>query len=81
MFDLVLGLEASEDLDISTLKANVAGYAAKITKSEDYEHVRNQLKEKCLIKLKQVPPPVAAAKPQPEAKADKKTKDHAGAKK
>lgn len=60
MFDLVLNLKPGEELDIRTLKANVADYAARITKEEEYEAVKEQLKAKCLIKL-QIAAPAPAA--------------------
>lgn len=65
MFDLVLNLEDAADIDLNVLKENVAEYAAKITKEEDYDKIRDQLKAKCVIQAKQ---------PQP-------TEKHAGAKK
>jgi F-type H+-transporting ATPase subunit alpha len=88
MFDIVLGLQPGEDLNVPVLKTNVAAYAAKVTKEEDFGRVRDELKAKCLIKLKPAavakPAAPAAAPPHTEAKAetkDKKHKDAAGAKK
>jgi F-type H+-transporting ATPase subunit alpha len=52
MLDLVLNLPDGEELDVKALKLHVAEYAAKITKEEEYETMRDQLKTKCLIELK-----------------------------
>ncbi|MGC1177090.1 MAG: sodium-transporting two-sector ATPase [Candidatus Saccharimonadales bacterium] len=49
MLDLVLNLADGEKLDVSVLKLNVAGFAARITKDEDYETVRDLLKTECLV--------------------------------
>ena len=77
MFDLVLNLGDGENLDLNALKLSVGEFAAQITKDEDYERVRDQLKAKCLVELKGVPknpPPAppsngapAAAPPKPAA--------------
>ncbi len=96
MLDLVLHLEDGEQIDISTLKLNVTEFAAKITKEEDYESVRDQLKAKCLVVLEGVPsrlqdstsaspgeigaPAVATPVPPPPAKDKKKHKEEAKAK-
>lgn len=52
MFDIVLNLGVDEGLDTNLLKTNVADLAAKIAKSEDYEAIRDQLKARCIINLK-----------------------------
>jgi F-type H+-transporting ATPase subunit alpha len=52
MFDLVLNLGADEGLDINLLKANAPAFAIHITKDQDYESIRDQLKAKCIINLK-----------------------------
>jgi F-type H+-transporting ATPase subunit alpha len=52
MLDLVLNPEEGVTLDMNTLKLNSAEFAAKITKDEDYEKVRDQLKAKCKVELK-----------------------------
>ncbi|MDB5185252.1 MAG: atpA [Candidatus Saccharibacteria bacterium] len=81
MFDLILNLGDGEELDINSLKLNVAEFAAKVTKDEEYDAIRDQLKAKCLVELKGAPaadkpaadaevPPAAAAKP--DDKKDKK---------
>jgi F-type H+-transporting ATPase subunit alpha len=72
MFDIALNLEPGIGLDIDTLKHNVAVYAAKITKEEQYAAVRDQLKATCLINTKRpaaapaaAPAPTTAAAPPP----------------
>lgn len=53
MLDIVLNLERDVKLDIDTLKTNVREYAARIKKDEDYEAVRDELKAKSVMELKQ----------------------------
>lgn len=67
MLDLILNLQTGEDLDISTLKLRVSEFAAKITKAEDYDGVRDQLKAECLVVLKGVPSPSPPPAPPPPA--------------
>lgn len=84
MFDLVLNLKPDEGLDINLMKANVATYAAKVTKDEEYEGILGQLKAKCTIKLAQKKPAAAPAgqAPQPAPAAAPETDNHpTGAKK
>ncbi len=52
MFDIVLGLEDGESIDISILKLNVNEFAQKITEDDDFEKVRDKLKTKCLVEVK-----------------------------
>lgn len=78
MFDLVLNLQDTEDLNLQTLKEKANEYAAKITKDEEFDGVRDQLKAVCLVELKGMPssseqPPAAPAEPpKEEPKGDKK---------
>lgn len=51
MLDILLNLQ-DEALDINQLKASVIEYAAKITKDEDFDKVRDELKAKCLMVAK-----------------------------
>lgn len=51
MLDLILNLTTGEDLDLDALKLNIKEYAAKVTKEENYDEVRDQLKAKCLVVL------------------------------
>jgi F-type H+-transporting ATPase subunit alpha len=69
MLDIILGLEDNVDLDVSNLKINVREYAAKVTKEEDYEKVREELKAKCVVELKGVTP-AAPAMPTPPPASD-----------
>ncbi|MDL2363465.1 MAG: sodium-transporting two-sector ATPase [Patescibacteria group bacterium] len=91
MFDLVLNLADGEQLDISAMKINANEYSKKITKDEEYDAVRDELKAKCLIELKGAPqaaPPVEPAAPPAEltkqekkqAEKDKKAADKAAEK-
>ena len=59
LFDIVLNLEAGQQLDVNALKLNVAEYAAKITKEDAYEKVRDKLKAVCVTQTQ------APAKPAP----------------
>ena len=61
MFDLVLNLEPGQDLDINAMKAQVRDYATKITKDEEYDKVRDELRAKCLVQPKATPKPTAEA--------------------
>jgi F-type H+-transporting ATPase subunit alpha len=65
MLDIILQLEDNVDLDVSSLKLNVSEYAAKVTKEEDYEAVRNQLKATCVVELKGATPTPAPTPPTP----------------
>ena len=52
MFDLVLNMADGEELDLNNLKLNVSEFAAKITKDEEFESIRDQLKVKCIVENK-----------------------------
>ena len=52
MFDLVLNMADGEELDLNNLKLNVSEFAAKITKDEEFESIRDQLKVKCIVEIK-----------------------------
>jgi len=52
MMDIVLNQADGETIDISNLKTNVAEYAAKVTKDEEYDSVRDELKKKSMVELK-----------------------------
>lgn len=52
MLDIALNLENGASLDMNALQLHVRDYAAKITKEEDYEKVRNELKTKSLVEIK-----------------------------
>jgi F-type H+/Na+-transporting ATPase subunit alpha len=85
MFDLVMGLTPTEELDLNALKLNVAEFAAQVTSDELYDSVRDQLKAKCLVELKGVPKTAPAATApattdKPDDKAKEPSKEPAGAK-
>jgi F-type H+-transporting ATPase subunit alpha len=63
IFDIVLNLQDGEDINIELLKQKSNEHAAKVTKDEDFESIRDQLKVACLVELKGGP----AAKPAKEA--------------
>lgn len=65
MFDIALNLEDGVELDVGTLKHNVAEYAAKITGEDKYDAVRDELKTTCVVKSKTPAKAPAAAKPSP----------------
>ena len=52
MIDIVLSVGEGEKLDIDLLKNNVHEFAKKITKEEEYDAVRDELKSKSLVELK-----------------------------
>lgn len=60
MLDIILNLGDGETLDVSNLKLNVVEYAAKITSDDNYDQIRDQLKEVVIARLKGHEP---AAKP------------------
>jgi F-type H+-transporting ATPase subunit alpha len=83
MVDIILNLVDGDEIDINSLKLNVAEFAAKIKSDDDYEPVREELKKKCMTKEKapeatDEKPPEVSATPSPDAKEDKKDdkKDH-----
>lgn len=71
MFDLVLNIGDGEELDINNLKLNVSEYAAKITKDEEFEAIRDQLKVKCIVELKGAPEAEDKKPDEPAAEGDK----------
>jgi F-type H+-transporting ATPase subunit alpha len=73
MFDIVLNLGENEDVDLSILKLKANEVAAKVKDDKDYEHLRDQLKDECLVKLK--------GADQASAKQEDKQPAEAGAKK
>jgi F-type H+-transporting ATPase subunit alpha len=66
MLDLILDLQDGEDLNLEQLKRSANEYGAKITKDEDYDKIRDQLKSVCVTKAKvaakPAPPPAEPAK-------------------
>ena len=66
MLDIVLNLADDLELDTNLLKMHVNEFAARITKDEEFEHVRDLLISECTK-------PVLGAKPKP--KTDEQTED------
>lgn len=77
MLDIVLNLETGAQLDIGTMKLNVKAFADQVTKDEEYDAQRDQLKTKCVVEVKGTPEPAEkpaadAAKNEENAKPDDK---------
>ncbi len=70
MLDLVLNLPDGEDLDLNALKLHVAEYSVKVTKDEEYDAVRAELKAKCLVEMKGAPTAAKPAEAAPEAQVE-----------
>lgn len=52
MLDIVLNLEDEAVLDINAMKMSANEFAGKATSEEQYEPLRDELKQKCLVELK-----------------------------
>lgn len=52
MLDIILGCQEGEQLDVNQLKLYVNEYAPKVTKDDEYDKVRDELKSKCVVELK-----------------------------
>ncbi len=50
--DIVLNAEEGEKIDVGNLKLYLVEYAEKVKKDEDYDAVKAQLKQKCVVQLK-----------------------------
>jgi F-type H+/Na+-transporting ATPase subunit alpha len=72
MLDLVLNLEEGLKLDVDTLKSNVREFAERITKDEEYDAIRDELKANSLIQEKKAP---AEEKPAPSENDESSGKD------
>jgi F-type H+-transporting ATPase subunit alpha len=79
MLDIVLNLEDGLTLDVSKLKLNANDFASKVTKDEDYDRIRDELKKECVTGTPIQAAPAegeAPAKPAEAAKPDdKKTEE------
>ncbi|GAC1388170.1 MAG: F0F1 ATP synthase subunit alpha [Candidatus Saccharimonadales bacterium] len=51
MMDIILNAEDNLELDINALKLNIIEYAARVTKDEEFDSIRDELKAKCVIQL------------------------------
>jgi F-type H+-transporting ATPase subunit alpha len=76
MMEIVLHLEDGAEVDINALKLSVHDAALKVTKDEEFDAVRDELKAKCLTKQAPPPPPPPedpnkAAAPIEDKKEDK----------
>ncbi len=76
MMDITLNLEDGAELDVNGLKLAANEYGTKITKDEEFDTIRDQLKTKC-VKLPPPPekPPEPVA-PAVEEKGHKFGRDH-----
>lgn len=52
MMDIVLNSPNEVKIDVDVLKANIREYAAKIKKDEDFDKIRDALREKAKVELK-----------------------------
>jgi F-type H+-transporting ATPase subunit alpha len=52
MLDIILNNDNTAKLDVNQLKLNVVEYAAKVQKDEDFDKVRDELKQRCIVELK-----------------------------
>ncbi len=68
MLDVVLSSQAGEQIQVPVLKAKAKDMALKITKDEEYEAVRDTLKELSLFQ-KAAAKPAVSPKPPAEAKS------------
>lgn len=76
MFDIILGLEDGKAVQMDLLKEKSNEAAAKVTKDEEFDAVRDALRAECVIEAKAP----AKAKPKAEAAAPAKPDDKAEAK-
>jgi F-type H+-transporting ATPase subunit alpha len=72
MLDIVLNSEDGAELDIASLKLSAEEFAKKLTKDEDYDHVRDELRARAIIGSK--PAPAAPPEDDKSKKDDKKEK-------
>jgi F-type H+-transporting ATPase subunit alpha len=65
MFDIVLNMKDGEQLDLSALRNMTEEYASKITKDDDFDAIRDQLRAKCIKGAEQPPKPNVADQQNP----------------
>ena len=78
MMDIVINLANGERIDIEKLKLHAAEYSKKITKDEEFDKVRDELKALVLTKKADKPPeekPAEGAAPAVESKEEPKKGD------
>jgi F-type H+/Na+-transporting ATPase subunit alpha len=73
MLDILLGAQADEQIQVNVLKSKAADFAAKITKEEDYERIRNELKVLATVTVKG--PSTNLAQEAQKAQKDEETKE------
>lgn len=67
MFDIILNVADGESIDLNNMKLKANEFGKKITKDEDFNAVRDKLKEQCIIELKGAPKPAVAVLSEPPA--------------
>lgn len=67
MLDLVLNLPDGQELDLNALKVNANEFAGKVTQTEDYDAIREELRAKCAVEIKGSPV-IQPAPPNPDDK-------------
>jgi len=77
MLDIVLNAEDGMQLDIAALKLSSKEFAAKITKDEDFDKIRDELKAKVLTGTPALSAVPAAAAPEVKAEPTKAEKKEA----
>lgn len=70
ILDIILNNSAGSTLDVAALKLHVNDFASKLTRSEDYEKIKNELKAKSSVQLKGSPEPL----PKPQAVTSESSK-------
>lgn len=75
MLDIVLNLADGEAVDMSNLKKFSNEIAKQITKDEDYDRVRNELKVQCLVELEGASSKEAESTSDAEQSSDEKAEN------
>lgn len=78
MFDIILNLEDTADIDLNRLKQLAPEQAARITKDDQYEAARDNLKAQCVIALPPPAKPAAVTTAAEAAKAEPPKKEKHG---
>lgn len=74
MLDIVLNCEDNNALDVAALKLKVRDFAAKITKDEDYDRIRDELKTQVMKHMAAATTPQAVADPENPAEQKQEAK-------
>lgn len=75
MFDIVLNMNEGEQLDMSALRINVEEHAGKVTKDEEFDSIRDQLRAKCISNAAPAPTTTSAPTAPAESPNTEKTED------